>query len=91
MLRSERCDAAAAALKGKSCCLEVLGLYGGVIGELGAMQLATAIKVNTTLRELDLYGNQLGPMGAKMLAAALQENRSCRCIYIHAYTHRGLV
>ena len=51
-------------------------LVDNQIGVEGAIMLADAIKVNTSLREIYLWHNQFGCEGAKHLAIALKDNQN---------------
>ncbi|WP_342269845.1 leucine-rich repeat domain-containing protein [Rickettsia endosymbiont of Orchestes rusci] len=53
-----------------------LDLYGNNIDEVGAKELAAALKSNNSLTYLNLWNNNIGDVGAKFLAAALKSNNS---------------
>ena len=54
--------------------LTTLHLTRQKIGDEGAIQLAEALKMSTTLTTLELFFNRIGAGGAKELAEALKMN-----------------
>ncbi|KAH8066597.1 peptide-aspartate beta-dioxygenase [Aureococcus anophagefferens] len=66
----------AVALELKESPLRVLSLWSNDISDAGAIKLADALAVNTSLTTLDLAGNSIGEAGADRLTAAVARNRS---------------
>lgn len=54
--------------------LEVLDFSGNHIKDLGATEIAKALKINTTLKKLDLSGNGIQGAGLADLCKSLEEN-----------------
>ena len=46
------------------------------IGPEGAIAIADALKINTSIKELNLWKNKIGPEGAIAIADALKINTS---------------
>ena len=65
----------AVALELKESPLRVLSLWSNDISDAGAIKLADALAVNTSLTTLDLAGNSIGEAGADRLTAAVARNR----------------
>ena len=60
---------------GEESPLRVLSLWSNDISDAGAIKLADALAVNTSLTTLDLAGNSIGEAGADRLTAAVARNR----------------
>ncbi|XP_016309609.1 NACHT, LRR and PYD domains-containing protein 12 [Sinocyclocheilus anshuiensis] len=70
-------------LQDPQCKLEILGLSGCMITEVGCRSLASALTSNTGhLRELDLSYNHPGDLGVKLLYAK-KDDPSCKLETLH--------
>ena len=52
------------------------------IGDSTAIELASCLKVNTTLSKLILFSNKIGPTGANALASSLKVNKTLKLLNI---------
>ncbi|KJE90017.1 hypothetical protein CAOG_009423 [Capsaspora owczarzaki ATCC 30864] len=57
-------------------------LYGEEVGDAGALAIAEALKVNTTVTKIELCQNQIGEVGARALAETLKVNETVTWIAI---------
>lgn len=53
-----------------------LDLRAASIQDVGATQLAQALKINVTLTSLDIHNNRLGPLGSEKLIESLRINKT---------------
>ncbi|XP_017576614.1 NACHT, LRR and PYD domains-containing protein 3-like isoform X1 [Pygocentrus nattereri] len=67
------------------CKLEKLQLCDCGITEEGCVPLASALKLNLSLRELDVSYNKLGDSGVKLLSDLLKDSQ-CKLEKLHFYT-----
>ena len=52
------------------------------IGDKGAVAIADALKINSSVTEIDLHYNQVGDKGAVALIGALKQNPYIRIMYV---------
>jgi Ran GTPase-activating protein (RanGAP) involved in mRNA processing and transport len=69
----------------------LLSLGGNAIGDAGALELASLLKLTNTLSTLNLHGNRVGNSGARALAEALQFNTTLTSLDVenNAFTAEG--
>ncbi|KAJ4454186.1 putative TKL/IRAK protein kinase [Paratrimastix pyriformis] len=73
-------SAIAELLMDPSCTIVDVQFKGNAIQSLGALHIAKAIKLNTSLKVLELQANGLGPSAVIALADALRSNHSIRAL-----------
>ena len=73
-------SALASLLKKKNCKINEINLEWNQLGnfESGLMEVASSLRINTSLTKLDLRNNNIGQHGGTALARALSVNRSLR-------------
>ncbi|KAK2890610.1 hypothetical protein Q8A67_013253 [Cirrhinus molitorella] len=82
-LRDSGVEQLSVGLQDPQCRLEILGLSGCMITEVGCSSLASALDSNTSqLRELDLSYNHPGHLGKKLLSAK-KEDPNCKLEKLH--------
>lgn len=83
-LTDEDCKSIVAFLGIPECKIQLLNLSNNLIGDAGAIDIATALKTNKTLVNMNLSQNQIGDPGAGELADMLEKNTTLKLLNLRA-------